>query len=158
MTTSLNEDQVKLSADGEVELFQIHLNGGGVIYLTNYNEVTWRGDTYENVAIKIDGIQLSSDEEDSRPRLTVANPQGIFKPYVASGSLEKAKVKLYRVLREHVEANVNLFRVDSWVISQIPSVNSSTMMAMLRKSYDGPMFQCPYRMYLPPEFPGVRLS
>lgn len=157
--TTLDEDRVKLSADGIVELFQLHLLGGaGVLYLTPNQDITWQTQDYEGTAIQIQGFKKSSDDELTRPKLTVMNNNGSLNPYIAAGVLEGSEVRYYRVLREHIELNVNSFDMSIWRLARVISLNLSAVQCELRRPYDTPRSVAPARMYIPPEFPLVRLG
>jgi lambda family phage minor tail protein L len=156
--TTIAEDRVKLEADGIVELYRIDLATGGSLFLKADDTVTWQGHEWEGTAIQLTGYTNSSDEEVSRPKLTVANPEGIFSAYVLSGVLEKSLVRQMRVLRTHILADLNIFTQRSWYISQVVSVNKTMVQMELRNPIDGPNFLAPARMFLPPEFPAVSLT
>jgi lambda family phage minor tail protein L len=151
------EDRVKLEADGIVDLFKIELRTGGVLRLKNNDDATWQGFTWEGVAINLSGVHSSSDGEMSRPTLVLANPQGVLSQYIINGYLEKSVVKRIRVLRQNLDGNVNLFDQQSWFISRVASINRANVRFELRNPIDGPNFLCPYRMFLPPDFPAVSL-
>lgn len=157
--TTVEEDRVKLSADGVVTLFKIALlSGAGNLFLTGSNDITWQGNDYEGVAIQAQGFQRSSDDELARPRLTIANVAGVFNTYVRTGVLEGAEISVYRVLREHIETDVNNFDLSVWEISRVLSMNNAVLQVELRRPYDSPRSVAPARMFIPPEFPLVRLG
>jgi lambda family phage minor tail protein L len=158
MTTHA-EDSVKLEADGIIDLYRIDLtSGGGTLFLKANDTVTWQGHTWEGIAIQLSGYANSSDEEMSRPQLTVANPEGVLSQYVLNGHMEKALVKRIRVLRQNLLANLNIFDQQSWYVIRVSSVNRVMIAFELRNPIDGPNFLCPARMFLPPEFPAVSLN
>lgn len=156
--TSIADDRVKLTADGIVELVRVELATGGTLFLKNNDTVTWQGHSWEGVAMQFQGYANSSDEELSRPTLSIANPDGILSQYILNGALEKSVVKRIRVLRANLLANQNIFEQQSWYISRVVSVNKTMAVFELRNPIDGPNFQCPARMYLPPDFPAVQLG
>lgn len=157
--STLEEDRLKLSADGIVELFEITLAGGaGTLYLKSNNTVTWQGHTWEGIAIQLTGYGNTSEEELSRPSLSIANPNGILSQYIINGHLEKSLVKRKRVLLEHITGNQNIFQQQSWYISRVTQINKTIASFELRNPIDGPNILCPARMFIPPEFPGVSLG
>lgn len=145
-------------ADGIVELFEIALIPSGNIYVKANDTVTWQGNTYEGIAIKLTGVSGSSDDEKSRPGLQVANPEGIFTPFIRTGKMEKAMITRVRVLRSDVLANNNIAQRESWYVSRTVSLNRMSASFELREAMDGQFFILPARQFLPPEFPAVKLS
>jgi len=152
-----NIDRVKLTSEAIVELFRLELIGGGTIFLKNDNTVTWQGHTWEGLALNVTGYSNNSDQELSRPTLSIANPEGILSQYIISGAMEKAIVKRIRVLKSNLDSNLNIFEQHSWYISRVIVINKAVISFELRNPVDGPQFQLPPRKFLPPEYPAVRL-
>jgi len=120
--THLAESQ-KLEADALVDLFEIYIkNSSVVIRVKADNTVTWRGNTYEGVALKLSGDTRTADAEEARPSLRIFNPEGIFNTFVFDGTLDMATVIRKRVLRTHLESNVNIFQQRMWYIHRITEV------------------------------------
>lgn len=152
-------DRLKLEAAGLVYLFHIEmLNGGGNIRLKANNSVTWQGNLWQGTAIEASGFQMSSDEELARPRLRIINSEGVFGYYITNKLLEGSTVYRYRVMRSHLEANVNIFEREIWVISRVLTITDALIELELRRSYDMPNSITPARMFIPPEYPLVNLS
>lgn len=151
------KDAQKLEADGYVELFEITLRPSGMLYLKQNNDVTWQGRNWEGTAIKMSGVTQSADEKASRPRLQVVNPAGIFSPLVYQGKLNRATVSRYRVLREHLLADLNIYRRQTWMVTRPASLTGQYIVLELRETTDGPNFTVPARYYAPPDFPVVNL-
>lgn len=159
MVDTIEEDRVKLNADGIVNLYQIQLlDGLGIVYLTENNDLTWQGHDYQGIAMQLAGLQTSSDDELARPKLSVANYNSLFSSYVRTGVLEGATVRLFRVLRQHVENNVNAYQLSVWELSRVLGINTTMIQFELRRPYDSPRSMTPARMYIPPTFPLVRLQ
>lgn len=157
--TTIAEDRVKLSADGLVYLYRIDLlQNNGSVFLKDNNTVTWQTKMWEGTAIKADGFEKSADEEVSRPKLYLSNENSRFNPYVKTKVLEGATVTRYRVLREHLEADLNIYEFSIWQLAQVLLLNNSLLQCELRKFYDTPRAVTPARMFIPPDFPTVRLS
>lgn len=157
--TSVQEDRIKLSADGEVQLFRIDLrNNGGVLRFKADNDVTWQGNLYEGSAVQMSGYKRTADEEVSRPTLTMANPAGILTAHAQSGRLERSIVTRYKVLYQNLVNNLNIFEQDTWYISRVVAITKVSIVVELRNPVDGPNFVTPARMYIPPEFPAVSLQ
>lgn len=152
------DDVHKLTADAIVELFHIILNDGSNIYVKANDTVEWQGKSWEGIGIKMGTVTNSSDaSESSRPQLAVANPLGVFSSFVAAGKLDRAEILRYRVLRNHILTNRNIFSRQTWKVMRIVSLNKQMITLELRNQLDGPNFVTPARMYLAPEFPTVTL-
>lgn len=156
--TSHLEEAQKLSADGLVDLFEIHLNPSGVLYLKLNETITWQGKTFEGLGIKMGSVTKSAGEQVSRPTLQILNYNGLFSSFVQQGVFEKAVVYRYRVLKEHLDADYNIFQREFWVISRVSGLGKDGIQCELRSPSDGPFFVLPARMYIPPEFPSVSLA
>lgn len=151
-------DSKKLEADAYVDLFEIHLSDGATtIFLKMNNTVSWNGNVYEGTGVKIDGVGNYSDDQVSRPKLSILNPEGIYSSLVNDGLLDNAKVYRYRVLREHLDGNIPIYRRQRWRVSRITSLSTPYIVMELRDMLDGQMFLTPSRMYIPPEFKSVSL-
>ena len=152
------QDGHELVGDGVVELFKIRLTSGTLIHIKNDDTLTWQGDTYEGIALQLTGVAHNSDEERSRPNLTVANPEGMFSTMIRDGNLDGAIVTRFRVLREHVLNDNNISQQQSWALTRVVSLNREKISVELRDQMDGQFFLTPARMFIPPEFPQVSLS
>lgn len=160
MTLSVPEEQrsenLKLTGDGYVDLFQIQLYTGAVIYLKANETVKWQGHTWEGYPIMLTGYEINT-EKLSRPIMRVVNPEGVFSSIFISGDLEKAKVTRYRVLRKHIDEDKPIYQLCSWILWQVKSITKNYAEFELRNPMDGNNFITPGRQYLPPEFPSVTL-
>lgn len=156
--THLEEAQ-KLTAEGLVDLYTVTLKTvSGVFRFKNDNSVTWRGNLYEGMASRISGDSRNSDGEESRPLLTVMNPLGIFNDAALAGHLDLATVVRQRVLGKHITSNTNISENRMWYVGRIRELISGQSITLeLRNMTEGPNFQIPCRMYIPPEFPMVSL-
>jgi len=156
--THLQEAQ-KLTADALVDLYQINLKFKPVTYLFKDGDtVTWQGKEYEGTAARLTGDQRAADGEESRPSLQVLNPLGVFNKIAMDGDLDLAIITRKRLLRQHVDANVNIFEQRMWYVGRVRElVGGQTITLELRNMTEGPNFEIPVRMYMPPEFPLVSL-
>lgn len=150
-------ENLKLEARAYVDLFQVWLKTGARLYLKANNNVTWQGHEYEGMGLKITGVGTSSDSAATRPQFTVVNPKGIFSPLIRDGELNRAGVHRYRVLRPHVDADMAVYQLQSWIVMRIQLVTKANIVMELRDMTDGPSFTTPARMYIPPDFPLVSL-
>lgn len=152
-------DAQLLEADGYVHLWRIQLrNNAGNVYLTDGRTIVFQGITYNATAIKLGPIKQSSEDEVSRPTLTIANPENIYASFIAQDILEKSLVIRKRILRTNLEANANIFEQRTWYIGRVTSYLRGTVTVELRNLLDGPTFMIPARQYLPPDFPVVSLG
>lgn len=147
----------KLTADAYVALWEIMLNPNGLLLKKLDDTVTWQGKIYEGWYIKISDITKSAGDEESRPTLTMANPNGMYKPYVAQGYFDRAVVTRRLVLRQHLLSNTNVADVQSWSVIRPANVTSSALALELANRSAVPAYVLPARMYNPPDFPTVRL-
>lgn len=153
------EDSKKLTADAYIDLFEIVLAGGGTkLYLKMNHSVDWQGNTYEGTGIKIEGVGTYADDEVARPKLTIFNPENVFSYLVDQGLLENAKVVRIRVLKEHIDDDLPIYRRQQWFVKRVASVRRGFIGLELRDMLDGQNFLTPGRMFIPPEFPMVSLQ
>jgi phage-related protein len=153
------QEAQKLTADSQVDLYKVQLVNQPVIFRFKDGEsLTWLGDYYEGMACSMSGDTRSGDGEESKPILRVMNPLGIFNYSAINGDLEKAVVTRRRVLRQHVDSNANIYEQRMWYVGRVRELISGQSITFeLKNMTEGPNFQIPVRMYLPPEFPFVTL-
>lgn len=153
------EDSKNLDMEPYVDLFQIVLaDRSSKVYMKANNTVTWQGDIYEGTGIKIEGVANYSDEEVSRPRLTLYNPDGVYSYLVDQGLLDNAAVIRTRVLKQHIDSDQPIYQRQQWRVSRVASVRKNMLSLELRDLLDGQYFLTPGRMFIPPEFPQVSLQ
>lgn len=152
------EDAEKLEADGVVWLFQIHLRPSGILYLKTHDQVTWQGNTYEPIAIRLTGVGQNVEDRKNRPQLQIANPDGVFSAVVRDKKLDYATVVRYRVLREHIDTDQPIYTRQQWLLTRVAGLNNRMITCELRDMMDGPNFKIPARVFMPPEFPLVNLK
>jgi len=167
MTTAISElmrqrhieEAMKLDAMGYRALFFLRLRPPSMpdvfLYFTPLKEVKWQGKTFESHPCNITGYRRAGDEEQSRPKFSVANPDGVFTKYAHEGWLDNAEVVRYYVLKDHLEADINSFVKHTWRVSKVVSANRDVVVAELRGATDGQMFIMPPGQYMPPAFPQV---
>lgn len=148
----------KLDATGLVELFQMTLLNGNSLYFTGYKSLNWQGKTWTSFPCSISDVGVQTSGENNRPKLTVANPDGIFSTYVVSDLLNNATVVRFRVSPSDIDGNVNRFLKNTWRISKVMSLNKNMVIFELRSSLDGQNFKMPGNCFFPPEYPHVTLG
>lgn len=153
------ESQKLTDADAPVDLYQIVLKNLPVTFrFKNNNTVIWRGNEYEGMACSLVGDVRNADGEESRATLRVMNPYGIFNKPAMNGDLDLAVVTRKRVLLNHLEGNVNIFEQRMWYVGRVAELISGQSVSLeLRNMTEGPGYQIPVRMFIPPEFPLVTL-
>lgn len=152
------EDSKKLEADAYVELFEIVLSDRVTkIYLKMNKDMDYQGHSYEGTGIKIEGVASYADDEVSRPKLTIFNPDGVFSYPVDQGLMDNAKIIRTRVLKEHADADIPIYRRQQWYVKRVASLKKNYIALELRDMMDGQNFLTPGRMFIPPEFPVVNL-
>lgn len=151
------EENLKLTGEDYVDLFEIILLSGSVLRLKTGDTVNWNGSTWESFPIELSGYEISS-EKSSRPMLKVPNPESLFSSTFLSGELEKARVNRYRVLRRDIDDNLPISQKLTWILWQIKQITSVSVEMELRNPTDGNNFDVPARKYMPPDFPSTRLQ
>ena len=153
------DEAMKLTADAEVDLYQLTIPQAGVTFrFKNNNTVTWQGFTWEGIACQLGGESYTSDDQEARPVLSLVNPDGIFNEPVMDKLLYKATLIRKRVLLAHLEANANIFVQRQWFVERPKELISGQLVSLeLRSMIEGPNFFLPARMFIPPEFPTVSL-
>lgn len=147
----------KLEAQAYVDLFQLEFRGGGTFYMKTNSDITWQGDDYTGWALQLDDIAQYASEERSRPTFTVANPEGIFSTFIQDGSFDRAELRRYRILKQHIESDSNVYQLRSFLLWK-PKLNNQNIISVeLRTPSDGQQFNLPARRFMPPEFSYVSL-
>lgn len=150
------EENLKLSADAYVDLFHLQLRNGSNLYLKNGGDnVTWNGHEWEAIPLSFNGYEVKSDGQVSRPKLQVANPNGVFSKIVLDGDLDRSYLYRYRVLRRDIDNDRAVYQMLMWIIWYCTGINNNYIMFELRNPLDGNNFFIPARQFLPPEFPTV---
>jgi lambda family phage minor tail protein L len=158
MPLSMAAEALQPTGDGPVELYELRLIPSGVIFFKENDTVTWQGNRYDGLALRLTGVEANSDGSESRPKLQVVNPGGMFSPFVVAGSLEKAIVIQRTVLRRHLDRNARIFMQRQWYISRVAELTDQSITVEMRELSEGPHFMVPARMYIPPAFPVVSLQ
>jgi lambda family phage minor tail protein L len=152
---SHKEENLKLTADAYVDLFHIQLRSGSNFYIKNGDPISWGGNDWESLPISLSGYEVSSDEQVSRPKLQIVNPDGVFSKVILDGEMDKAYIYRYRVLRRDLEADRPVYQMLMWLIWYPTLINKHYVEFELRNPMDGNNFYVPARQYLPPDFPTV---
>lgn len=161
------DEGLKLTADGEVILYEINLMNvpDGASAVLRFRDgpmgssTQWNGKTWDHLAVQFSGYARSSEEEKSRPTLRLMNPVGIFNEAAFQGRFDGALLQRYTVLRSHLERGVVISNNEMYFIGRVKDLISGQSISFeLRSLSDGPDQLIPARMFLPSEgFPFVTL-
>lgn len=156
---SISDTVYDLTPTALVELFRLDLldDGSTVIFFTAQEDKTWQGDLYDTIPCILSSVSQNADGEISRPRLTIANPQGVFSTHVQSGALDGAILTQIKILKTDLDLDLDVKMISQWRVSRIPSLNMRAMVLELRTILDGHLYKVPSRVFIPPEFPHVSL-
>lgn len=152
-------DAHELESKGIRDLYKIELRNAAqtVLLLTPHNHIIYQGHEYENLPSKLAENAQNSTGEQSRPKFSCVNPDGIFSLWVQEGALDGAVFTRLRFLLPDLEANNNSYLKNIWIISRVVSMNKSMLVFELRSTIDGVNFMLPARSFYPPAFPHVSL-
>src|SRR5690606_30808592 len=106
---------------------------------------------------QLSGEARNSEGQQSRPSLTVVNPEKVFGVFAAAGYFDLAEIIRKRVLQAHFVGNVNEYEQRVWIVARPSSVTAQTMSLELRSPLDMPSHKTPARTFSPPEFPFVTI-
>lgn len=149
MAESIYEDIQKLEVGLYVELFELDLTPmGGDIYrfhgYTQLGPIHWQGIEYSPWPIKIEGLGMTGEGQQSNPSLTVGNVTGFITALCATyQDLVDAKLRRHRTLGRYMdaanfpggnpEADPNeYFASDSYVIDQKQSADGEAVVFVLK--------------------------
>lgn len=150
------EEATRLTPEPYVELFKFtpdYLQPNVFIAFTNHPTITWQGVTYENFPHQFSGYNIQSTGEQSRPKLQVANPNGLFSSLIVNGTLRQAQVLRYLVLRDDLLADENRYLRNKWLLAKTVNLTKDSVSFELRSVLDGVRYTLPARQYISPDFP-----
>lgn len=149
----------KLEAEGVRDLFKLQLaDSVTVLYLTDKETLVWGDQTWEQWPNSFTGASQNSSGEKSRPKFTIANPEGIFSSWCEQGVIDGSVLTRYRVSKSDIESGVRNYAKNVWTISRVLNVNKNIASMECRSLLDGQSFILPSRAFYPPDFPHVSLQ
>lgn len=163
MRTSVPNTQVRdafsLDSVGVIDLFQIRLLIDPPVFLniTAQNGVEYLGTYYESLPCKMADSALDAGGEQSRPKFSVVNPDGMFSLFVGEKAVDGAIVSRLRVALSDLESNTAAYVKQTWIVSRVAQLNKDLIVMELRAPSDGQAFKLPARSFAPPDFPHVSL-
>lgn len=157
------EESMKLEAQGYVELFKLDLyppNGSTIsLFLCPTVDTNWQGKLWNSgIPCSLSGDSYNVSGEETKPKFSIANPNGTFSRYVHQRYTENATVSRYRVLTSHINADLNIFQLNSWRWSKTISLGTDMVVAELRGALSGHNFKIPAETYRPPKYPAVSVQ
>ena len=154
---------MKLEVRAVVLLYEIQLRQpNGTILTLNISpqkEETWQGTVWRNdTPCSVAERSYSADGSVSRPKFSIANPDGVWSRYVHQKYTDNAIVREYEVLRPHLDEDLNIYTLSSWRLSKVLSLTKELVVAELRTLLDGQIFKIPSDTYRPPKYPTVSVQ
>lgn len=149
MAESIYEDIQRLEVGQYVELFELDLSGlGGDVYrfhgYTQVGPIYWQGLEYSPWPIKVEGMGMTGEGQQSNPTLTVANVTGFITALCATyQDLIDGKVTRHRTLGRYLDAanfpggnpeadSSEAFADDLYTIDQKQAADSQTVAFVLK--------------------------
>lgn len=155
---NLNKQLISLTPDALIDLYEIDFSnlqpnfdelrdlyginiGADTVYrfcpmINGTNPIVWQGYSYQPLPIKVEGFESKSDGRLPRPKLIMANPEGLFSKIVHSNQdFANCKVTRKRTYARFLDAEnfpqqINPFGVsdqNSHLIDDIYFVNNKTI-------------------------------
>jgi phage-related protein len=154
-------DSQLLDADAEIELYELTPAGStSKFYFKNDNTVTWRNNEYIGLPLEFSGISKNAEGALVQPQLTVGQPDidlSIFKGLIYEGNLDNARIDKHTILLTHIQNNSDIKRTETYRVRRIDSYSASQIVLALDVFTTTGPTQMPFRQYIPPAFPFVRL-
>jgi phage-related protein len=158
--TSHIQDAHKLTADAEIDLYKLTAVGGGIIRFKADNPLTWLGNEYTGLPLEFTGESFNSEGSMAQPQLMIGQPDvdlSIFKGLIYDGTIDGAKIEKYTVLLDNIIANVDTKVTRTYRVKRIDNYSASSIVLVLAAfSVAGPS-TLPFRQFIPPAFPFVRI-
>lgn len=154
-------DSHKLEADGVVELFELTPAGGtGVVRFKPDNDVTYLGNLYTGIPCGLSGEKRTADSGFGMPKLQIGQANidiSLFKPLIVEGYLDNAIIIRHRILLDNLVNNRLIRETYSYRVKRVEQYSRSAISMQLATVSDSLGFEMPYRRYLPPAFPSVKM-
>lgn len=154
-------DSQQLSADAELDFYELTPAGqSGVIYFKNDNTMTWKGNEYAGIPLTFSGEVHTADGNAVQPQLVLGQTNidlSVFKGLIYDGSLDGAKIVRHRVLLTHALANQDIKVSRTYRVKRVDTYSAiQIVLALATFTVTGPSTM-PFRQFLPPDFPFVRI-
>jgi hypothetical protein len=155
------QDAHKLTADAEIEFYELTPAGTNAkIRFKPDNTMTWLGNEYTGLPVQFSGESQNAEGTMSQPKLVIGQPDidlSMFKGLIYDGTIDGARIDKYTVLLTHALANQNIKRTNIYRVKRVDGYSALAIsLSLATFSVTGPN-QMPFRLYIPPAFPFVRL-
>lgn len=154
-------DSHLMEADGMVELFEMTPSTGtGTIRFKDGNDVTYLGNLYTGVPLKLTGEKKSADSGLTMPKLEIGQNNvdlSQFKPLIYDENIDNAIVIRIRILLDNLVNNRSIRETHTYRVKRVESYTRTSIMLQLATLSDSLGFKLPYRTYVPPAFPSVQM-
>lgn len=154
-------DAHKLTADGELDLFELTpAAGGATLRFKADNDMVWRGNTYYGLPLQFSEDAATAEKPSTMPKLVVGTPDtdlSLFKPLINDGSLDGCVVLRYHILLQNVLDGASIYELYTYRGKRVEGYTRATVSLQLASFSDSMSFSMPYRQYLPPDFPAVQI-
>lgn len=153
------EQTLSLSPDPYVDLFEVRLNPGLILRLTQHPTLVWNNLTWENYPLELTGISTNTTGESNRPQLKLANLLSALSVAISSGIVYQGSVTRFRVLSQAlISGEAGSYLRNFWDINQVTTLTRDYAILELRSPMDRNDYKLPARQFYPPEFPYVRIK
>lgn len=151
------QESMKLTADAEIDLFELSPLSGGTLYFKSGPEMSWLGNLYEGLVCALSGEEVSLEKMPT-PRLVIGQENLDLLPFkglVFDRHLDGATLVRRRVLLANIHANQNVKHTTVFRVKRVEEY-SRTKISLQLATHSGAAKQTiPFRQYLPPDFPWV---
>lgn len=151
-------DAQQTQGDAIIKLFQVDFFGGSSVYLSADNTFTWNGLLWEGIGLQITGEASYGDDQVSRPKLSIQNPNGAFSLFMSQLAFDGAVITCFRILKSDLLDNNPVYTSQVWQVGRVLSGNRMVIVLELRSFADAPNYLIPAQTYAPPKYPTVSLS
>lgn len=155
------EDAHKLTADAEIDLFELTPSTGtATLYFKADNEVTWQGNVYDGLPLQFTGDSKSTQGASSQPRLVIGQENvdlSIFKPFIFDGSLDGATITRIHILLDDLVNNRLVRSLHYYRVRRVEAYSRTSVSLQLASLSESLGFSMPFRQYLPPAYKAVTL-
>lgn len=153
-------DSQKLEADGIVDLFELSPNAGGTLYFKADDAITWLGNEYVGLPVKLSEISKNAENVSSMPKLVIGEENidlSMFKPLIWDGHVDGAILIHKQILLDNLLANLNICEITTYRVKRPENYSRSRIVLQLSTSSNAMNFSIPNQQYYPPDYPSVML-
>lgn len=155
------EDAHKMSADAEIELYELTPAGTTAkVRFKNDNTVTYLGNEFAGLPLNFTGVNKNAEGTMVQPSLTIGQSNidlSMFKGLVFDGTLDNARIEKHTVLLSDLLANNDIKVVEVYRVKRVDNYGASQIsLSLATFSVAGPT-SIPFRQYIPPAFPFVKI-